>query len=242
MTYFIGIASGKGGVGRTTIALNLAAALHRFGRNVILVDAHLSAPHIALQLGATKVPRTIHHVLNKKMSIRDAAYQHESGLQLIPGSILREHQENVHLGEIKSTLFDLLGTGEIVIIDMAAAGQEAFEVMRSCDHLLVVATPDIPSVTEALKTIERAKEFGVKIIGIVLNRVREKDDEITVANVETLTGTKVIAVIHENEDFKQALKKTQILVHSNPQSKASTEIKQLAARLIGANYERKHKK
>ena len=55
MTYFIGIASGKGGVGRTTVALNLAHALHSFGRKVVLVDAHFSTPHIALNLGATKI-------------------------------------------------------------------------------------------------------------------------------------------------------------------------------------------
>jgi len=48
MTRFVGIVSGKGGVGRTTIAINLSTALHKFNREVILVDAHLNQPHVAL--------------------------------------------------------------------------------------------------------------------------------------------------------------------------------------------------
>ena len=242
MTYFIGIASGKGGVGRTTIAINLASALHQFGRKVVLVDAHLSSPHIALHLGATKVPRTIHHALNKKITIRYAAYQHESGLHLIPGTLLRQEQETVALGEMKNTLLDLLDTGEIVIVDMAAAGQEALEVMRSVDHLLIITTPDLPAVTEALKTIERARERGVRILGVVLNRVRGNTHELKQQDVEALLGTKIIGSISENEDFHDALKKNLCLVHSNPKSKGTREIKELAARLIGSSYTVKKKK
>ena len=236
MTYFIGIASGKGGVGRTTIALNLAHALHSFGRNVVLVDAHFSSPHIALSLGATKVPRTLHHALRKEINVKNAAYRHESGLHIIPGSILKEHQENIDHGKFKETLLDLLGTGEIIIIDMAAGGQEALEVIKSCDHLFVMATPDLPSITEALKTVKKAKEMGVNILGIILNRVREDDKEMTIENVETITGVKVVGIIHENEDFREALKNSKCLTYSYPKSKGAKEIKQIAAKLIGEKY------
>src|SRR3989344_1166607 len=153
MTRFIGIASGKGGVGRTTTALNLALALHQFGREVILVDCHLSSPHIALHLGASKIPRTIHHALRKEINIKDAAYQHESGLKIIPGDL---NPENINLSNVKETLLDLIGTGEIVILDMAPSGQETLEVMKSLDDLFIVSTPDLPSVAEALKTIRKS--------------------------------------------------------------------------------------
>ncbi len=230
MTKFIGIASGKGGVGRTTTALNLAVALHQFGREVILVDCHLSSPHIALHLGASKIPRTIHHALRKEINIRDAAYQHESGLRLIPGDI---NSSDFNISNIKETLLDLIGTGEIVILDMAPSGQEALEVMKSIDDLFVIATPDLPSVAEALKTIRKAKEMGVNILGVILNRVREDNLELDVSNVETLTDTRVVGVIKENQDLREALKERRPLLYSAPSSEAAEEFRKIAKRLIG---------
>jgi septum site-determining protein MinD len=230
MSRFIGIASGKGGVGRTTTALNLALALHQFGRDVVLVDCHLSAPHIALHLGASKIPKTIHHALRKEVNVKDAAYQHESGLRLVPGEI---HSENHNVEEIKETLLDLIGTGEIVIIDMAPSGQETLEVMKSLDDMFIIATPDLPSVAEALKTIRKAKELGVNILGIILNKVHNDDLELDVTSVETLTDTRVVGVVPSNKSFREALKAKQPLLYSHPNEKASKEYKRIASKLIG---------
>jgi len=232
MTRFIGIASGKGGVGRTTTALNLALALHQLGREVVLVDCHLSSPHIALHLGASKIPRTIHHALEKDVNIKDTAYLHESGLRIIPGDI---KAEECNLKAVKETLLDLIGTGEVVIIDMASSGQEALEVMKSLDEMFIVATPDLPSIAEAYKIAKKAKEFGITILGIILNRVRDDDFELDISNVETLTDTRVIGVIKENQDFRSALKERQPLLYSHPQCEASKEFKKIASRLIGVS-------
>lgn len=230
MTRFIGIASGKGGVGRTTTALNLSLALHQLGREVILVDCHLSSPHIALHLGVSKIPRTIHTALEKDVNIKDAAYQHESGLRIIPGDL---KAESCNLKAVKDTLLDLIGTGEVVIIDMAPSGQEALEVMKSLDEMFIVATPDLPSVAEAYKIAKKGKELGITILGIILNRVRGDDLELDIANVETLTDTRVIGVIKEHQDFRSALKERQPLLYSHPQCEASKEFKKIASRLLG---------
>jgi len=237
VTRFIGVASGKGGVGRTTIAINLATALSQFGREVILIDAHLSSPHVALHLGAPNVPKTIHHALRKTTHIKDAAYQHPSGLKLVPGSINPEHQEDVPHKKIKDTLLDLIGTSEVVIVDMGPSGEEVLSVMRATDDLLIIATPDLPSVTEALKTIRKAKELGKNVLGIVLNRVKGDHTELSIDNVETITDTRVIGVIHENQDIREALKQRQPVVYSHPDSKVSIQFRKLAANLIGQEYE-----
>lgn len=68
MTRFVGIVSGKGGVGRTTIAINLSTALHKFNREIILVDAHLNQPHIALFLGSHNVEKSLHHAIKNKIN------------------------------------------------------------------------------------------------------------------------------------------------------------------------------
>jgi septum site-determining protein MinD len=230
MTRFIGIASGKGGVGRTTTALNLALALHQYGREVVLVDCHLSSPNIALHLGSSNIPRTFHCALNKDVNIKDAAYQHESGLKVVPGDI---KSQEVDLSNVKGTLLELIGTGEIIILDMAPSGQESLEVMKSLNDLFVVATPDLPSLAEALKTVKKAQSLDVNVLGLILNKVSEDDLDLSISNVETLTDTCVVGIIKENQTFKEALAAKQPLVYSHPQSESADEFRKIARRLIG---------
>ena len=65
MGKLITIASGKGGVGKTTTSINLGAAINSFGKEVIIVDANLSTPNIGLHLGAPIVPISLNHILNQ---------------------------------------------------------------------------------------------------------------------------------------------------------------------------------
>ena len=74
----IAVVSGKGGVGKTTSAINLAAALNFFGKDVVILDANLTTPNVGLHLGAPIVPVNLNHVLSGKASIVDAIYEHES--------------------------------------------------------------------------------------------------------------------------------------------------------------------
>src|SRR3989338_4734544 len=94
MTKFIAIASGKGGVGKTTTALNLGTALSNFGKDVVVVDANLSTPHISLHLGSPKLRVTLNDSLKGIVNIKDTAYLHPSGVRIIPSSIaLEEHDK-----------------------------------------------------------------------------------------------------------------------------------------------------
>ena len=78
------ITSGKGGVGKTTTAVNLGAALNKFKEDVLIVDANLSTPNLGLHFGAPIVPVSLSHVLQGKAEIEDAIYEHSSGLKLVP--------------------------------------------------------------------------------------------------------------------------------------------------------------
>jgi len=78
MARVIAIISGKGGVGKTTTAVNLGAALNKFDKEVIVVDANLSTPNIGIHLGAPMVPVTLNHILRGKANIEDAIYEHSS--------------------------------------------------------------------------------------------------------------------------------------------------------------------
>ncbi|MCK4669571.1 MAG: P-loop NTPase [Nanoarchaeota archaeon] len=226
MTRFIGVASGKGGVGRTTVAINLASALSKLGKRVVLVDAHLNSPHVALSLGAHSAPKTIHHAIQRMIHIREAGYKHHSGLTLIPGSISKDMQEETCHYNVMDVLHDLIDTCEIVVCDMGS--ENIHNVMRAMDSVLVVATPDMLSVAECIKTISNTRELGREPLGIILNRIQNESYEIKDNNIETLTGLKIIARLPETKDVKKALKYGMPVVHLHPGCEISKNFIQLA--------------
>lgn len=225
MTRFIGIAGGKGGVGRTTVAINLAAYLSKLGRKVVLVDAHLDSPHIGLSLGAQYLPKTIHHAIHGQTPIRDAGYRHHSGLTIVPGSISRDLQEDIARHRITEILQDLCGTCELVVCDM---GKDDTHVMRALDSIFLVSTPDILSVTGCIKTIETAKEIGTHAEGIILNRVCDDRHEIRPRDVEALTRIRVLGRLPEAPEVRMALKACLPAVHSHPKSRFSRALEEIA--------------
>src|SRR3972149_8002988 len=87
MKKIIVITSGKGGVGKTTTAINLGAALNYFGKDVVVLDANLTTPNVGLHLGAPIVPVNSNHVLSGKANVVDAIYEHESGTKIVPSSL-----------------------------------------------------------------------------------------------------------------------------------------------------------
>src|SRR3989338_10437219 len=87
MKKVIVITSGKGGVGKTTTAINLGAAINYFGGNVVVIDGNLSTPNVGIHLNSPEVPVTFNHVLLGKADVFEAVYEHDSGLKIVPSSI-----------------------------------------------------------------------------------------------------------------------------------------------------------
>src|SRR3989344_6455381 len=86
MTKFIAFVSGKGGVGKTTSTLNVGQALASLGKEVVLVDANIVTPNLAIQLGFMNPEGTLNKFLRKEKSLKEITYLHESGISLIPAS------------------------------------------------------------------------------------------------------------------------------------------------------------
>ena len=134
MTKFIVIASGKGGVGKTTTAINLATALNSFGREVILIDANLSTPNVGIYLGSSKVPVSLHDVLSGEKKIREAMYIHKNGIKVIPASISLKDREKAKHNFLDKYIKELAGSADIVIIDSAnGLGGEALSAIKAGD-------------------------------------------------------------------------------------------------------------
>ena len=238
MTRLLVITSGKGGVGKTTLTSNLAAALTDFGQKVIVMDGNLTTPNLGLHLGLHLPKKTLHDVLKGKSRLRDAIYPHAYGFSVIPASLGLNNLKGVDVTRLPEITFSLLGRSDYVIIDSSAGlGREALSALSSGDETIIITNPDLPSVTDALKMVKLAQESNIKVLGLVVNRIKGEEYEMTKEQIEELVGVPVIAEIPEDKNVPESISAKQPLIGYNPESPAAIEIKKLAAKLSGKVYE-----
>ncbi|MEM5793290.1 MAG: cell division ATPase MinD [Candidatus Aenigmatarchaeota archaeon] len=238
MTRLIVITSGKGGVGKTTLTSNLAAALTDFGKKVIVIDGNLTTPNLGLHLGLHLPKKTLHDVLKGESRLKDAIYPHSYGFSVIPASLGLNDLKGVDVSRLPEVTFSLLGKSDYVIIDSAAGlGREAISALSAADETIIITNPDLPSVTDALKMIKLAQESKINVLGVVVNKVRGEEYEMTTEQITDLLGVPVIAEIPEDRNVPESICVKQPLVGYKPESPAAVEIKKLAAALSGKVYE-----
>ena len=237
MTRFVVITSGKGGVGKTTTAINLGTALTNFGRDVIVLDGNLSTPNVGIHLGAPLVPITLNDVLDGKNEIHEATYIHPSGLKIILSNIGMDRYKKDHLLKLKSIITNLENKSEVVIIDGAAGlGNEAISVMSMANEAIIVTTPDLPSVTDALKACKTAEKNSTKVIGLIVTKVNNDNLELSIPNIEMIIGKPVIGVIPNDNNIRKSLFMKNPVNFTHPTSQSSVAYKKIAAKLIGEKY------
>ena len=165
------VASGKGGVGKTTVAVNLAIALQKMGNVVGLMDADVYGPNVPVMLGANEQPR----MADAQTIVPVEAYGLKtiSMGQLNPGdkplvwrgpmlhSVMQQFLKNVKWGELDYLIVDLPpGTGDVqlsLIQNVALTGA------------VVVTTPSIVALADVRKAVEMFKQVNVEILGVVEN-------------------------------------------------------------------------
>src|SRR3989344_504200 len=235
MTRVIIISSGKGGVGKTTTAINLGAALNKFGKNVVVVDANLTTPNVGLHLGAPIVPISLNHVLAGKAKISDAIYEHESGTKIVPSSLSVRELKNVDQEGLKDIAKKLKKMSDIVIFDSAAGlGNEAVAAIMAGDEIILVTNPEIPAVTDALKASKLAEQLGKEVIGVVVTRANRKNKaQMPIQNIREMLELPILGVIHEDSNVPKSVVMKDALVHVYPGSRASRAYRNLAAKIIG---------
>ncbi|HLC31178.1 MAG TPA: cell division ATPase MinD [Candidatus Nanoarchaeia archaeon] len=234
MATLITITSGKGGVGKTTTAINLGAALNSFGKEVIVVDANLSTPNVGLHLGAPIVPISLNHVLSGKAKIGDAIYEHESGTKIIPSSLSVKELRNLNHGKLKEVGKKLRRMADYIIFDSAAGlGDEAMAALESADELIIVTNPEIPAVTDALKTSKVIEQMGKPITGVIVTRMRNNKSEMPLANIQEMLELPILGVVPEDDKMQSALVLKDAILHTHPKSKSSRAYRKIAAKIIG---------
>jgi len=237
MTRVISIISGKGGVGKTSLVSNLAAALTDLGNDVIAIDTNLTTPNLGLHLGLHFAPKTLHHVLKGQATLQDATYDHAYGFKVIPASISTEELKGVDIGKLPEVTLNLIGRTDYVLMDSAAGlGREAISSINAANEILVVTNPDISSVTDALKTIKIAETLHKRIIGVAVNKIKGKHYEMDKKEIQNIVGYPIVAEIPEDSSIEEAIAAKKTVIEVGSESPAANEIRRLAYHLEGRYY------
>jgi len=234
MGRIIAVISGKGGVGKTTTAINLGAALNQLDKEVIIVDANLNTPNIGIHLGAPIVPVTLNHVLKGKADISEAIYEHSSGTKIVPSSLSVKEITNFNTKKIPQVVRQLKEKADFVILDSAAGfSEEAMATLEAGEEIIIVTNPEMPSVTDALKAVKVAREMKKDIKGVIVTRYRDQDYELSLPSIKSMLETQIIGVVPEDVSVKKALNKRDAVVHTHPKSKAARKYNEIALKIIG---------
>jgi cell division ATPase MinD len=234
----IGIISGKGGVGKTTVGINLGAVLAKHHKkNVTLVDCNVTTSHLSLYLGMYYCPVTLNKVLRGENSIEESVHEHFSGMKIIPASLSLSDLEGIDITEIRDNLKNIFDKNDIILLDGSPGlGREAMATIKASDELIYVTNPYIPFIMDVIRCQEIVNELNVKPLGIVLNMVHGKGHEMTKHEIEELTKLKVISTIPFDTNVHKSLALKMPVTLYKPNSASSKEFFRLASNLIGENY------
>ena len=234
------INSGKGGVGKTTTAINLGASLNKLKKDVIIVDANLNTPNVGLQLGAPIVPITLNHVLKGKAEIEEAIYEHASGTKIVPSSLSVKELTKFNTGKLPEIAKKLANLCDYVIFDSAAGfGEEVIAVLKAAEEIIIVTNPEMPAVTDALKAVKVAREMGKEINGVIVTRHKDASYEMPLSSVKSMLEAQIIGVVPEDKAVKEALNLRDAVIHTHPKSKVSKKYIEIARKVNGEEVQEK---
>lgn len=234
MAKIYGLISGKGGTGKTSSAINIAAALAYLEKEAIIVDTNTSTPNIGLHLGAAIVPITLNHVLNGKAELTDAIYKHESDFKIIPSSLSIEELKSIKNEKIPDITKKLKQFSDYIILDGAAGlGKETEATINAADEIILITQAEMPAVTDALKAAKLSEQLNKKVKGVIITRHKNRRTEMPIENIIDMLEIPLIGVVPEDKNMQKALFLKSPIILSHPKSKASRSYMKIARKLLG---------
>ena len=213
--HIIGVVSGKGGVGKTTIAVNIASLLSLNDISTVLVDSDFYNPSIGFHLGMWHQPAGLQHLLDGKAKLEEVmAIYNPTGLRTILSSLnyFRDVKTENYTELMKRLNYDY------IVIDSPPGLSETVEdVINVCNELYVVLTPDIPSITSAEKIVTIADGKDVKLT-FLLNRVTNSKYELHPKEIERTLNSKIATTIPEDSSIPESISLRTPVVISRPNS------------------------
>lgn len=239
----ITVTGGKGGVGKSSVSLNLAVALCQLGAKVMLFDADLGLANIDVMLGL-KVKKNLGHVLSGECELKDIILTGPCGLRIVPASSgLRQMAEltvEQHAGLIRafSSLDEPI---DFLIVDTAAGISDmVLSFCRAAQDVMMVVCNEPTSVADAYAEMKvLSNDYGVNRFHIIGNNLHSlQEGKVMFAKLLAVTGRflnvtlELSACIPSDAAIKNAIRQRSCAVEQFPQSPASKIFKMLAARVM----------
>jgi flagellar biosynthesis protein FlhG len=238
-TQVIGIASGKGGVGKTTVSANLAVSLASMGKKVMVFDADLGLANAQLALGC-RAKYNFSHVLSGEKTLQEIIVNGPMGVQLVPGSSGLQHMASLSIAEtagIIQSFAEIEGTLDYLIIDLAAGlSDTVMTFIGACQHRFIVVKDDPSSIADAYASIKvMIQDYHLDNISIITNcmpfteagnRLYQGINSV----IQRFLGGQVghLGTIREDEMVLRAIRASKPLLKFSPSSAAARDFEKLA--------------
>ena len=248
-TRVIAITSGKGGVGKTNLAVNLAIAMQTAGKKVLLIDADIGMANVNVLMGRV-TNRSLVDLLEDEIELEDVVEEGLEGVKYISGVAGFETALNVNRSEqrkIHRKLGRVSELADVIIIDTGAGlSRYVIEFILAANEVLLVTTPEPTALADAYTVVKAYSKYSKKrSIKLVVNRIRDEEESFEV--IERLNQTtqkflklsvECLGYIYEDRAVRVAVKNQEPFILSKPNSPASRCVSELARSLLtGADME-----
>lgn len=196
-SYMIMVSSQKGGVGKTTIAVNLAVTLGLLNFKVLLIDSDTVSPSVGFCLGIADANVGVRDVMANKLDIKKAVVRHDpTGIDILPGTQRLRKFPNEKEIKILATKAQKLNDYDFIITDTPPGYYFPF-MAKYYDEAIIVSTPTMASITSTIRFAEMYNKENVKH-ELVINRVANRKYELSIGELEDAYGGKSISVLPED--------------------------------------------
>lgn len=245
----IAITSGKGGVGKTNLTVNLAIAMTRIGRRVLVIDADLGMANVDVVLGTASKHHLL-HLLQPEIGLKDVLIQGPYGIRYISGGSAIERVLEFSPEERKRLMDKLAeceAMADIVLVDTGAGlGQNVLDFILAADEVILVTTPEPTALTDAYAVMKAYNMYASKKdLKIVVNRVYDESESEEVLMKLRRTSEKFLSLpinglgaIYEDRSVMNAVKRQAPLLEAYPDAMAARCIEAIAKNILyGGQHE-----
>ncbi|MDR0662551.1 MAG: MinD/ParA family protein [Spirochaetaceae bacterium] len=242
-TRIITVTSGKGGVGKTNLSVNLALAYARIGKRVIVMDADLGLANVNVILKL--VPKwNLYHVICKQKTMLEILVETEYGIGIVAGASGFSKIANLTEDERANFIRELntLSSADIIIIDTSAGiSSNVLDFVAAADDAIVITTPEPTAITDAYGIVKiiateiEKMDMGLKL---VVNRAssapeakKVADRMIAIAGQFLNIKLEYLGFVYDDIAVSQAVHKQRPFMVDSPRSKAAQCIQHLVGRM-----------